>query len=254
MFETVNGGTGADTMVLSAALGSSDTIDLGAGSDKLTLGNVTNTGSLANTETIIGGTSNDTITLTTAINNGSVDLGAGSDKLTLANQTNRISVANTETIQGGGGNDTIILTGAVARSVVGGAGVNFITGGTGADTFVFDQTSAGNTTTITNFSAAQSDLIGLDTGGSATFSGDAYDLGGASLVNGTNITSVANAAARLAAALSTGGFGGFAYQADTGELFYGATGDFSGGGTLIGVITTNGTTPWTFDVTKFTQV
>jgi hypothetical protein len=196
----------------------------------------------------------DTVTLSTAINNGSVDLGAGSDMLTLANLTNRLTIANTETVQGGSGNDTIVLTGAIARSVIGGAGINFITGGTAADTFVFDQASAGNNTTITNFSASQSDLIGLDTTGSSTFSVDAYDLGGGSLVNGTNITSVASAAARLATTLSTGGSGGFVYETDTGELFYNATGVFSGGGTLVGVITTNGTTPWTYDVTKFTQV
>jgi len=111
----------------------------------------------------------------------------------------------------------------------------------------FDQATTGNYTTINNFSAANSDLIGLDTTGSATLSVDAYDLGGAALTDETNVTDVANAAARTATTLSTGGYGGFVYQTDTGELYYNATGAFSGGGTLVGVITTNGTTPWTYD-------
>ena len=102
--------------------------------------------------------------------------------------------------------------------------------------------------------AGDDGLIGVDTTGSATLGEDTYDLGGASLIDQTNITDVANAAARIATTLSTGGYGGFVYQTDTGELYYNATGAFSGGGTLVGIITTNGTSPWTYDASKFTQV
>jgi hypothetical protein len=73
-------------------------IDLGAGNDILIFANGTNSATVANAETIIGGTGNDTITLATAAANASVDLGAGSDKLTLANATNSATVANAETI------------------------------------------------------------------------------------------------------------------------------------------------------------
>jgi hypothetical protein len=174
--------------------------------------------------------------------------------LQLADQTNRVSVANTETVTGGSGNDTIVLTGTVAATVVGSGGINFITGNSAADTFVFDQASNGSYSTITNFSVSNGDLIALDVTGNSTLSADTYDLGGASLTDGTDIARVANAAARLATTLSNGGNGAFVYEQDTGELYYNATGAFSGGGTLVGVVTTNGTTPWAYDVTKFTEV
>ena len=145
---------------------------------------------------LIGGTGNDTITLGTAVINGSVDLGTGSDTLKLANFTNRVSVTNTETVLGGTGDDTVILTGSNASTVIGGGGMNFITGNAGADQFVLDQNSAGNISTILNFNTAKSDKIALDTSPS-TRDLNAYDLGGAALVDGTNLKAVADAAARL---------------------------------------------------------
>ena len=132
--------------------------------------------------------------------NGSVDLGTGNDTLQLANFTNRVSVANTETAFGVTGNDTILLTGSNASMVVGGAGMNFITGNTGADQFVLDQASAGNYSTVQNFSAAKLDKIALDTTGSAILPADTYDLGNAALVDGTNLKAVADAATRLTVA------------------------------------------------------
>ena len=89
-----------------------------------------------------------------ALVNGSVDLGGGSDTLSLANFTNRVSIANTETVHGGSGIDTIVLTGNVAATVIGGASMNFITGNSAADQFVFDQTSYGNLRMLMNFSAS----------------------------------------------------------------------------------------------------
>ena len=71
---------------------------------------------------LIGGSGNDTITLGTAVINGSVDLGAGNDTLKLANFTNPVSVTNTETVIGGAGDDTVILTGSNASTVIGGGG------------------------------------------------------------------------------------------------------------------------------------
>ena len=132
--------------------------------------------------------------------------------------------------------------------------MNFITGNSGADTFVFDQNSSTNTSTILNFSSANADKIGLDTAGNSTLTGNTYDLGGAALVDGTNLKGVADAATRFTQAVSTGGKGGFVYEQDTGELYYSGNGNFSGGGTLIGIVTTNGTTPWIYDSTKFIQV
>jgi hypothetical protein len=95
-----------------------------------------------------------------------------------------------------------------------------------------------------------SDLIGLDTDQSSTISSNAFDTNGA-LTNNTNIKAVANSAARTS---TNFGQGGFVYQSDTGGLYYSSTGDFSGGGVLIGTITTDGSTPWTYDFTKFLDV
>jgi len=252
--ETMTGGTGNDTVTLRTPLTSSDSVDLGAGRNKLTLADGGNTDTLNHAATLIGGTGNDTITLGGALVNGSVDLGGGSDTLALTNLTNRISVANTETVFGGSGNDTIILTGSAAQSVIGGAGMNFITGNTAADRFVFDQNAYGDITWLTNFSTAKGDTIALDTTGQSSFLANTYDLGGAALVLGTSLADVADWAARIATTLNNGGKGGFLYEQDTGELFYSANGSFAGGGTEIGIVTSNGSTPWTFDPNSFVQV
>jgi Ca2+-binding RTX toxin-like protein len=251
--ETISGGTGNDTVALSGALTTGMSVDLGAGSNKLTLDNVTNAGTVSDVQSLIGGSGQDTVTLGNAMATGSVDLGAGNDVLQFANATNHASVTNTETVFGGTGADTIVLTGSNASLVDAGAGLNFITGNSGADQFVFDQATASNTSTIMNFNSAKGDMIALDTTGSSTLSGNTYDLGGAAL-GPADLTSAADAATRMGLSLSNGGNGGFVYQQNTGELYYSGDGTFAGGGTLVGVVYSSGTTPWTFDATKFTQV
>jgi hypothetical protein len=251
--QTIAGGTGNDTVSLGTALTTGMQIDLGTGSNKLSLAAGGNTGSVSNVNTLIGGAGADVVTLNTGLVNGSVDLGGGNDTLKLANFTNRVSVTNTATVMGGTGNDTIVLSGANTPMVIGGAGMNFITGNSGGDQFVLDQASAGNDSTITNFSSAKGDKIALDTTGSGILTGNTYDLGGAA-VSATNLQAVANAAARLALTEVTGGKGGFAYQQDTGELYYSANGAFAGGGTLIGVVNSSGAIPWTFNSASFMQV
>ena len=68
-------------------------VNLGAGSNKLTLAAGGNTATVSNTNTLIGGSGADAITLGAAVSNGSIDLGAGSDTLTLANATNSATVS-----------------------------------------------------------------------------------------------------------------------------------------------------------------
>ena len=131
----------------------------------------------------------------------------------------------------------------------GGAGVNEVTGHAAADIFVFDQNSAGNFTTIMNFNQGGGNKIGLDISGSSTLTGNTYDV--SSLTNGVNIEAVATSLVRHATTLTTGGHGGFLYEQDTGELYYSANGNFTGGGTLVGVITTDGVTPWTYNFGSF---
>src|SRR4051812_34263313 len=84
--EPLPGGSAADTITMSAIV-SNASIDLAAGSDKLTLGNFANVASIANVESLIGGTAADTITMSAVISNVSFDLAAGADDLTLKNGT-----------------------------------------------------------------------------------------------------------------------------------------------------------------------
>ena len=54
-------------------------VDLGGGSNTLTLGSGGNTGTVSNIGTLIGGTGADLVTMGTAVLNGSVDLGGGAE-------------------------------------------------------------------------------------------------------------------------------------------------------------------------------
>jgi Ca2+-binding RTX toxin-like protein len=253
--ETITGGSGADAVTLSGALTTGMAVDLGGGANTLNLANGGNTGTVSNVTTLIGGTGADNITLGAALVNGSIDLGGGSDTLQLAGGTNKVSVTNTETVFGGSGNDTIVMTGANASTVVGGAGINFITGNTGADEFVFNQTSGSDYSTVQTFNAGKStDTIALDTTNSQTLTGNEYDLGGVALADNTNLKAVVNAAVRYSVT-EIAGKGGFVYAEDTGGLYYSANGSFAGGGgTLIGKIDSSPGVAWTYDATKFMEV
>jgi Ca2+-binding RTX toxin-like protein len=249
--ETIAGGIGNDTITLGSAFTTSQVINLAAGSDKLTFGDFTNAGSLSNVETVIGGSGADTITIATQVSNGMIDLGAGFDVLDFSNFANTATVANVESITGGGGNDTITISSG-ATTILGGGGVDQVTGSSSADVFVFDQATSGNVMTIFNMGSG-ADVIALDTDYSSTLTGNAF-VTMSPLADGTNIAAVADAAARLATTSAIGGLGGFVYQQDAGELYYSSNGDFAGGGILIGILTTDGSTAWTYDFTKFTDV
>ena len=131
--------------------------------------------------------------------------------------------------------------------------MNFITANSCADTFVLDPDGTG-TTTIMNFSAARGDIIELASAGSPTATNSPGGPGVLAMTNSVDIAMVADNAALLAETLPNGGAGGFAYEQDSGGLYYNSAGNFSGGGTLIGTITGNGSTPWTYDASRFIQV
>ncbi len=251
--ETVTGGTGADTITLGTGFTTAMQIDLGTGVNKLTLAAGGNTGSVSNVNTLIGGSGADTVTYNTALIGGSVDLGTGSNTLNWQTSPTRQRRQHRNHI-GGSGNDTFVLTGSTASMVVGRGGANFITGNTGADQFVFDQNSAGNYTTVQNFSAANGNKIALDTTGSSILTTNTYDLNGAALADGTTLKAVADAASRLAVPVMNGGNGAFVYQQNTGELYYSGNGNFTGGGTLVGVVDSSSNTPWIYNASSFTQV
>ncbi len=83
-------------------------MDLGAGNNKLDSRQFHQHRIVANVETIIGGTGNDTVTLTTPLTPAmSVDLGAGSNELTLANGGNSGTISNVSTLIGGNGDNSV---------------------------------------------------------------------------------------------------------------------------------------------------
>ena len=249
--ETLVGGTGNDTITYTTLV-SKGSINLGDGTDTLTFGDFTNTATVSDVESIIGGSAARYHDVLARSRPRQIDLDDGNDTLTLGNFANTVTVVNVETIIGGTDADTITVSGSGAAMVRGGGGIDIVSGGSGADTFVFDKKVAGSYMVVQNMGTG-ADKIGLDTDNSSTLTTNAYDTTGA-LTNGGNITSVADNATLLPTIASTGGKGGFVYQQDTGELYFSANGNFTGGGTLVGVITTNGSTPWTYDFTKFIDV
>ena len=191
--------------------------------------------------------------------NGSIDLGGGSDTLQLAGGTNKVSVTNTETVFGGSGNDTMKLmeAGANASTVVGGAGINFITGNTGADEFVFNQTSGSDYSTVQTFNAGKStDTIALDTTNSQTLTGNENATLAVSRWPITQISRRWSTQQCVTASPRSPARARFVYAEDTGGLYYSANGSFAlgGGGTLIGKIDSSPGVAWTHDATKFVEV
>ena len=75
------------------------------------LARAANLRAIINVETITGGASNDTVTLTTVASGSVIDLGGDGtgDKLTLGNFVNTLTVLNVETIIGGTTNDLVTL-------------------------------------------------------------------------------------------------------------------------------------------------
>ncbi len=104
--ETLVGGTGDDTITFTTQL-SNGSVDLGAGTDSLSLNTAANTATVSNVESLLGGSGNDTITVSTLLSNATIDLYSGSDKLTLGNFANVATVSNVETIVGGTAADTL---------------------------------------------------------------------------------------------------------------------------------------------------
>ncbi|MDD2780799.1 cadherin-like domain-containing protein [Sulfuricurvum sp.] len=162
--ETVYGSTGNDTVTLGTAQ-ISGMIDLGVGTDKLTLALGTNTLRVMNVESIIGNTGADNIVLGTFLtSSNTINLGSGTDKLTLSDGTNTATLKYIETIIGGSGADTItlataqkvgtidlgndtdtlILANGTNKLTV--SNVEMIIGSTGADTITITSESAVATT------------------------------------------------------------------------------------------------------------
>ena len=81
--ETVTGGSQDDKITFGLAI-VGGIIDLGAGTDALTLATGTNSVTISNTETVTGNTGADTVVLATAMTSGTVNLSTGNDSVTLS--------------------------------------------------------------------------------------------------------------------------------------------------------------------------
>ena len=136
--------------------------------------------------------------------------------------------------------------------VRGGGGIDTVTGGSAADIFVFDKKVAGSYMIVHNMGTG-ADTIGLDTDTGSTLTTNAFDTTGA-LTNGGNITRGRRQRRRCSPRRSRRRQGRLRLPAGYRRaLLQRRTATSSGGGILIGVITTNGSTPWTYDFTKFTS-
>ena len=147
-----NGTIQIDTLTTAALA----TIDASAITGTVNLGGTANTSAVAMTvttgagaATVVGGTGADTMTAGA----GAVAFtgGDGADTLT--------GGAGADTLTGGNGADSL-SGGAAADILIGGAGADTLTGGTGADEFRFAASTEGSDT-ITDFSVANGDLIGI---------------------------------------------------------------------------------------------
>jgi VCBS repeat-containing protein len=237
--DNLNGGTGTDMLyggtgddMLNGDAGD-DTLDGGDGNDRLNGGD--------GNDTIIGGAGNDLfyggagddiflINVDTPQGNDLINGDAGIDTLDFTGATAAVNinlskttaqtvspnlvltVLNLENIKGGSGNDTL----------AGNALNNVLTGGAGADSFVFGGTTMPlvvslGVDTIGDFTVADNDKIQLS---KSTFS-MLTTIGTLAAAKFTQISSLDDADGATAA-------GSIVYNSMTGNLFYNSNGDIAG--------------------------
>ena len=211
----------------------------------------------------LSGTANaDTIDLDgikTSANGYTLNAGDGNDTI-----TGSAAMTGTQTINGDAGNDTITI-GAYAATVNGGAGNDTIIGGAGADIIaggagndiiklgaskttdgdvvsLKDINAAADADTIYGFTTTDDTIILTNTSGAASAAPTALvNIAGIAGLAITNV--IADTAANLGASgVSIGDQsavftnGGYAFETDTGKLYFDADGDFTSGVVLVGTI------------------
>ena len=145
-FSDFVGGAGDDTIIAPAS-STGWTVDGGAGTDTLTYagqsgavavnlntGTATNLGGISNIENVIGGSGNDTVTVSASFTSGSLDGGGGTNTLSFAAQngvtvdlqnhtaTHVTSFANFTDIVGSGGDDLFYAASSGPVTIAGGLG------------------------------------------------------------------------------------------------------------------------------------
>lgn len=268
----LEGFTSADMDVTLTAIDAASDIKMGGGTD--TVSTVTNdidftAKTISGIEKFIVTTQDKDITIdaadlatnaisaVTGVNGGAVEKfiitgAAGGQTINVSGIT-----ATDMTIDVNGGNGADVITGsAAADELSGGAGTDTIKGGAGADVIelgagdavadlvdITDVVAAANGDTIYNFATTDDEIILINTAGVAngTDAGALVNIAG---IAGLTIDDViADTAANLgAAAVSVGDRsgvftnGGYAYETDTGKLYYDADGDFTAGVQLVGTL------------------
>ena len=221
-------GNGSGTIVLGD---NSGTTSFGQGSVTVIAGDGNNSISGGNADdTIAAGKGDDTISLGNGAN--TVSLGSGNDSVTVGNANNAITIAgapsSVDTIKAGNGNNTMTL----------GAGTYNVTVGNGQNTFIFENGATYNVAAgsgvpdlfvftmpqaLLNLSFASNDEL--------VFRNSGFDFGS---LNGTGsaILQQIGASSPLFSSHTDGTFASttnrFAYDANTGKLYYDAQGDTPG--------------------------
>jgi Ca2+-binding RTX toxin-like protein len=158
-YDTITGGSGNDYLV-GGGIGTgngTETLSGGAGNDWI----VYEAGSNSNKTVVLnGGADNDTLVIRGS-SVPTVDLSSTSDQTdTSSGNNDRATVTNFENVDASGATSAISITGSsIANILIGGEGVDTLTGGGGADHFQFN-TTTGAGDHITDFTSGQ-DVIDL---------------------------------------------------------------------------------------------
>nr|WP_311985852.1 hypothetical protein [Bradyrhizobium canariense] len=153
------------------------TIDLGPGTNTVTLAAGTNSlDGLYNINQINGSSTDDVLTLTQQ-SFGTIDMGGGNDTVNFAGaNAGTVTVVNAETVNGSSGVDYITIGNTSgSTTITGGQGADTIVASAGSDNFHFasaSESQTGNGDTIVNFDAA-SDTFNFS-GMAAQFTGSIH--------------------------------------------------------------------------------
>lgn len=108
---------------------------MGAGNDRLVMGDFTNSLTVANLETLVGGTDVDIVVLSSAATAGmTINLGGGNDSLTLDGSGGTVSLTGVGTVTGGAAADRVVYVGAASGEIDLDAGIDTVVLGARAAT------------------------------------------------------------------------------------------------------------------------
>jgi hypothetical protein len=198
--ESISGGTANDILTIDTET-TGGSFSLGAGNDSMTFTDGL-TATFTAIETVVGSAESDSITLTANYQSANIDGGADFDYVYFA-AAGTAMISNVEVIIGGAGTNVVILSGSAAASIDLGTGddkvtlsdgIQGVSGGTGADQFIWtnaSQSTNAATDIIYDFTTGTDKLVfdGLLTGTFDYVGNGAFTSGGhteARFVNASN--------------------------------------------------------------------